>query len=184
MAGQSLSSKWPAAKARRGSMSFATCDRDATQAPGRFQLNPADRSSLSEFRRRSLGQPRTLSGQRFAAWITDCENFIWPLTANGALEEAVQNFEPDVVLTLAECGLSQIARKTAQRHGLPLAGLFLDWFPVTKGHYGHKWTRGILSRRYRELYAACDLAFCTSDGMQEMLGPHPNSHVVYPMPGK
>ena len=123
-------------------------------------------------------------GPRLAAWITDYENFIWPLTANEALEEAVQNFKPDVVLALAECGLSQIARKTAQRHGLPLAGLFLDWFPVTKGHYGHKWTRGILSRRYRELYAACDLAFCTSDGMQEMLGPHPNSHVIYPMPGK
>ena len=123
-------------------------------------------------------------GPRLAAWITNYENFIWPLTANGALEEAVQNFKPDVVLTLAECGLSEIARKTAQRHGLPLAGLFLDWFPVTKGHYGHKWTRGILSRRYRELYATCDLAFCTSDGMQEMLGPHPNSHVVYPIPGK
>jgi hypothetical protein len=42
----------------------------------------------------------------------------------------------------------------------------------------------ILSRRYRELYAACDLAFCTSDGMQEVLGPHPNSHVIYPMPGR
>src|SRR5213592_3140804 len=123
-------------------------------------------------------------GPRLAAWITDYENFIWPLTGNGALEEAVQHFNPDVVLTLAECGLCQIARKTAQRHGLPLAGLFLDWFPVTRGHYGHKSTRGILSRRYRELYAACDLAFCTSDGMQEMLGPHPNSHVIYPMPGK
>src|SRR5204863_6542315 len=123
-------------------------------------------------------------GPRLAAWITDYENFIWPLTANGALEEAVQNFKPDVVLTLAECGLCQIARKTAQRHGLPLAGLFLDWFPVTKGHYGHKSTQAILSRRYRALYAACDLAFCTSDGMQEMLGPHPNSHVLYPMPGR
>src|SRR5438034_7030065 len=123
-------------------------------------------------------------GPRLAAWITDYENFVWPLTTNTALEEAVQQFKPDVVLTLAECGLCQIARKTAQRHGLPLAGLFLDWFPVTRGHYGHKSTRGILSRRYRELYAACDLAFCTSDGMQEMLGPHPNSHVIYPMPGK
>ena len=123
-------------------------------------------------------------GPRLAAWITDYENFIWPVTANEALEEAVQQFKPDVVLTLAECGLCHIARKTAQRHGLPLAGLFLDWFPVTRGHYGHKSTRGILSRRYRELYAACDLAFCTSDGMQEMLGPHPNSHVIYPMPGK
>src|SRR5207249_8671261 len=123
-------------------------------------------------------------GPRLAAWITDYENFIWPLTANGALEEAVQHFKPDVVLTLAECGLCHIARKAAQRHGLPLAGLFLDWFPVMKGHYGHKSTQSILTRRYRELYTVCDLAFCTSDGMQEVLGPHPNSHVVYPMPGR
>ena len=123
-------------------------------------------------------------GPRLAPWLTDYENFIWPLTTNRALEEAVRHFKPDVILTLAECGLCHIARKIAQRHGLPLAGLFLDWFPMTKGHYGHKWTRGILSRRYRELYAACDLAFCTSDGMHEMLGPHRNSHVIYPMPGK
>jgi hypothetical protein len=123
-------------------------------------------------------------GRRFAAWIADYENLVWPLTANDALEKAVEKFQPEVILTLAECGLSHIARKTAQRHRIPLAGLFLDWFPVMKGHYGHKSTQRILSRRYRELYAACDLAFCTSDGMQEVLGPHPNSHVIYPMPGR
>jgi len=123
-------------------------------------------------------------GPRLAAWITDYENFIWPLTTKAALESAVEDFKPDVVLILAECGLSHVAQKTAQRHGLPLVGLFLDWFPVMKGHYGHKSTQPILSQRYRELYAACDLAFCTSDGMQDVLGPHPNSHVIYPMPGR
>jgi Glycosyl transferases group 1 len=123
-------------------------------------------------------------GPRLAGWISDYENFIWPLTPNRALEGAVEAFRPQVILTLAECGLSNIARKTAQRHRLPLAGLFLDWFPMMKGHYGHKSMQGILSRRYRQLYAACDLAFCTSDGMQEMLGRHPNSHVIYPMPGR
>lgn len=123
-------------------------------------------------------------GPRLAAWITDYENLIWPLTTNEALEEAVQRFHPHIVLTLAECGLCHVARKTAQRHGLPLGGFFLDWFPMMRGHYGHKSTQEILNRRYRELYAACDLAFCTSDGMQEMLGPHPNSHVIYPMPGR
>src|SRR6478735_9224150 len=121
---------------------------------------------------------------RLAAWVTDYENFIWPLTANDALEEAVEKFQPEVILTLAECGLCHIARKAAERHRIPLAGLFLDWFPIMKGHYGHKSTQRILSQRYRELYAACDLAFCTSDGMQEVLGPHPNSHVIYPMPGR
>ena len=123
-------------------------------------------------------------GPRLAEWIIDYENLIWPLTVNRALEDAVEEFQPQVILTLAECGLCHIAHKMAQRHGLPLAGLFLDWFPMMKGHYGHNSTQRILSRRYRELYAACDLAFCTSDGMQEMLGPHPNSHLIYPMPGR
>jgi hypothetical protein len=47
---QSLSSKWPAAKTP--SMSSATCDRGATQAPGHF--HSSGRSSLREFPRRSL----------------------------------------------------------------------------------------------------------------------------------
>jgi glycosyltransferase involved in cell wall biosynthesis len=123
-------------------------------------------------------------GPRLAPWITDYENLIWPLTASRSLEDAVQQFQPQVILTLAETGLCHIARKTAERHKLPLMGMFLDWFPIMKNHYGHKWTQGILSRRYRELYAACDLAFCTSEGMQDVLGPHRNSHVIYPMPGK
>jgi glycosyltransferase involved in cell wall biosynthesis len=123
-------------------------------------------------------------GPRLAAWIIDYENLMWPLTNSAELETAVNTFKPDVILTLAECGLCHAARKIAERHGLPLAGLFLDWFPVMKGHYGHKATQPFLSRRYRKLYAACDLAFCTSDGMQEVLGSHPNSHVIYPMPGR
>src|SRR5215813_6659176 len=127
---------------------------------------------------------KSRAGPRLAALVSDYENLIWPLSSNEVLDEAVRAFQPDVVLTLAESGLCHIARKTAQRHRLPLAGLFLDWFPVMKGHYGHKSTQAILSRRYRELYAACDLAFCTSDGMKEMLGPHPNSQVIYPMPGR
>jgi hypothetical protein len=123
-------------------------------------------------------------GPQLASWIRDYENLIWPLKSNRTLEEAVQEFQPQVIITLAETGLCHIARKTAQRHKLPLVGMFLDWFPIMKNHYGHKWTQNILSCRYRELYAACDLAFCTSEGMQKLLGPHPNSHVIYPMPGK
>jgi hypothetical protein len=49
-------------------MSFATCDRDATQAPGYFQLNPPGRSSLGEFPRRSLGQYRN-GYRRFARFL-------------------------------------------------------------------------------------------------------------------
>lgn len=123
-------------------------------------------------------------GPQLARWITDYENFIWPLVVPEALDQAIGDFKPDVILTLAETSLSQLAAKAAKKHRLPLAGLFLDWFPIMKGHFGHERTQAALGRRYRQLYAACDLAFCTSDGMQEVLGAHRNSHVIYPMPGK
>lgn len=123
-------------------------------------------------------------GPQVAKWITDYENLIWPIAKNYALENAIEKFRPDVLLTLAETSVCHLARKAARNHKLPLAGLFLDWFPIMEPYRGHRWTQNILSHRYRELYAACDLAFCTSDGMKEMLGPHPNCHVIYPMPGR
>jgi len=107
-----------------------------------------------------------------------------PLAIPRALDEAIKDFKPDVILTLAETNLCHLAAKAAKKHGLPLAVMFLDWFPIMKSHYGHAWTQRLLSRRYRALYRQCDLAFCTSEGMQEVLGKHPNSHVIYPMPGR
>ena len=123
-------------------------------------------------------------GPRVAAWITDYENFIWPLTTNQALENAIKDVKPDLLLVLADNSLSKLAYRSARKHGLPLAGLFLDWVPIMKGHFGHRWTRPALSQWFRRFYGECDLAFCTSDGMQEVLEPHPNSHVIYPMPGR
>ncbi len=123
-------------------------------------------------------------GPRLAPWFRDYENCVWTQMHNREFEKTIKKFKPQVVLTLAETSLCHIAARAAKRHGIPLAGLFLDWFPVMKGHFGSAWTRDWLSRRYRRLYNQCDLAFCTSEGMQEFLGPHPNSHVIYPMPGK
>jgi glycosyltransferase involved in cell wall biosynthesis len=123
-------------------------------------------------------------GLTLRKWIQDFENLVWPLLGSRQLERAVDEFQPDVILTLAETGLCHIAAKVAKRRGISLAVLFLDWFPIMDWHYGHRWTQPLLSRRFRHLYNGCDLAICTSDGMQEILGPHPNSHVVYPMPGR
>jgi glycosyltransferase involved in cell wall biosynthesis len=123
-------------------------------------------------------------GPALRKWIQDFENFVWPLLGSRQLERAVDEFQPDIILTLAETGLCHIAAKVAKRRGIPLAVLFLDWFPIMDWHYGHRWTQPLLSRRFRRLYNDCDLAICTSDGMKEVLGPHPNSHVVYPMPGE
>src|SRR5689334_19274998 len=53
-------------------------------------------------------------GPRLASWIIDYENLMWPLTNSAALETAVNTFKPDVILTLAECGLCHAARKIAE----------------------------------------------------------------------
>ncbi|MGO8698106.1 MAG: glycosyltransferase [Limisphaerales bacterium] len=127
---------------------------------------------------------KTRFGPRLSSWLVDYENLIWTLAVPLAFDRAILEFKPDVILTLAETGLCHLAAKAAKKHRLPLAGLFLDWFPVMKHHYGHVWTRDLLSRRYRALYQQCDLVFCTSEGMQEVLGPHSNCRVIYPMPGR
>lgn len=123
-------------------------------------------------------------GPPLRKWIGDYTNLVWSRSGNRELEKAVEAFRPDVVLALADNSLSELASQVARRFNLPLAGLFLDWVPIMDGYYGHKWTCEPLSRRFRQFYQRCDLAFCTSDGMQEVLGPHPNCHVIYPMPGK
>ena len=123
-------------------------------------------------------------GPPLRKWIGDYANMVWPRGESRQLEQAVEEFRPDVVLALADNSLSELAGRVADRYGLPLAGLFLDWVPIMDGYYGHKWTCEPLSRRFRQFYRRCDLAFCTSDGMQEVLGVHPNCHVIYPMPGK
>lgn len=123
-------------------------------------------------------------GPRFSRLVHDLENHLWPLAVDQRLQQAIDDFRPDVILTLAETGLCHMAARAAERNGIPLAGLFLDWFPIMPPHSGHRVFQGSLGRRYRQLYQKCALAICTSDGMKEVLGPHPNAHVVYPMPGR
>lgn len=127
---------------------------------------------------------RSRFGPALRRWLTDFENFTISFTGRRQLNAIIREFRPDVILTLAETGWSHTAAAVARQHGIPFAALFLDWFPIMESHFGHRWTRPLLSKRFRRLYRECDLAFCTSDGMQRILGPHPNSHVIYPMPGK
>jgi glycosyltransferase involved in cell wall biosynthesis len=115
--------------------------------------------------------------------ILDFQNFVWPCLGCRSLESAIEGFKPDVILTLAEPSVSYMALQSAKRHGIPFAAFFMDWFPIMEGHLGLSITKNALSSRFHRIYTECDLAFCISDGMKNELGPHPNSHVVYPISG-
>lgn len=127
---------------------------------------------------------RSRFGPLVNKWLADFENLIWPHMPTSQFDEIIKRFNPDIILALAHNGISDISARLACKHRVPLVGLFLDWFPIMKGHIGHRWTSALLSRRFHRFYEQCDLAFCTSDGMKDALGAHPNCHVIYPMPAK
>ena len=98
-----------------------------------------------------------------------------------------REFKPDLVFTIPDNDVSWCAYLTAKWLKLPLVTNFQDWWP-----HNQYWSeserplppvRGLIERRFRRMYAASDLAFCTSDGMKEFLGPHRNAVTLFPCPG-
>ncbi|AEP11663.1 glycosyltransferase family protein [Chloracidobacterium thermophilum] len=122
---------------------------------------------------------RRLKRSRFYEWAWAYEQFVATGFISPWLWQKVRAFNPEVIVALADNSLSHLARKLARRLKIPLATYFADWkpryFPALAS------TRPMLERRWQELYQQSDVAFCTSEGMREALGPHPNAHVIYPL---
>ena len=120
-------------------------------------------------------------GPRFKRRIFDFQNFVWPHFGHKSLRASVESFKPDLIFTVADTSVCEIARKTADEFNLPLVGFFMDWVPLMDGHFGLKTTQKILSNRFKRFYSRCDLAFCISEGMHLELGPHSNAKILYPI---
>jgi glycosyltransferase involved in cell wall biosynthesis len=96
--------------------------------------------------------------------------------------DAARSFQPDAVFTVAGSWdwTALAAQRVARSLRVPLIASFNDWFD-------YPWFRGSPSQRravenrFRCFYREADLAFCTSEGMREELGAHPNSHILYPL---
>jgi hypothetical protein len=94
--------------------------------------------------------------------------------------DAAHNFEPDLVFTIAGSWnwTARLAQRVARHLRVPLVASFNDWFDF--GVLMHPSFRHSVEKAFRQFYRDCDLAFCTSEGMLEALGPHSNAHVLYP----
>jgi len=94
--------------------------------------------------------------------------------------QAARAFQPDFIFTIAGSWnwTARMAQRVAGRLRVPLVASFNDWFDF--GVMMHPSFRSSIERAFRRFYRDCDLAFCTSEGMLEALGPHPNAHVLYP----
>jgi Glycosyl transferases group 1/Glycosyltransferase Family 4 len=96
-------------------------------------------------------------------------------------------FKPDLVFTIPDNDVSWCAYLTARRLKLPLVTNFQDWWPQnqywSESERPFLPVRRLIERRFRRMYAASELAFCTSDGMKEFLGPHRYAVTLFPCPG-
>ena len=87
---------------------------------------------------------------------------------------------PQVIFTEAAGDGYHAAIRLAQRTGIPLLSRFSDWWPDLVP----RWVRDGEEARFRELYRASRIALCVSDGMKSALGKHPDSRLLWPIPGK
>lgn len=117
-----------------------------------------------------IGMPRV--GEELV--LTGAGNWYRPGVATS------MNEKPDAVLTVAHGDLFPAAQRYAAQIRRPLVTIFHDWWPDL-AEVGSR-IRVSLERSFRDLYAASDLALCVSPGMLAELGPHPNAHVLYPIP--
>lgn len=118
---------------------------------------------------------------RFYRWFWQYNQSIAGYFIPDEVWQAARDFKPDLVFTIAGSWnwTARLAQRVAQRLRVPLVASFNDWFDF--GVLMHPYFRRTIERAFLRFYHNCDLAFCTSEGMLEALGPHANAHVLYPI---
>lgn len=125
---------------------------------------------------------RRLQNTRLHRWIVGFQSLhgAWMFPAD--VLNAAKAFKPDLVFTMAGSWnwTALAAQKAARALDVPLVASFNDWYDYPS-FGGLPSQKARVEARFRKFYREADLALCTSEGMREALGPHPNAHVWYPI---
>jgi glycosyltransferase involved in cell wall biosynthesis len=144
-----------------------------------------DEPGVASLRLLSPAWLKRIRSTRFWRLVQNFEMLFWSERLPHDLVEAAEAFKPDAIFTVADLSLSEAARRLAHRLKVPLITNFQDWWPLGQFYYAQERPYSFLvplfEERFRRLYRESSLAFCTSEGMREFLGSHPNSHVLYPI---
>ncbi len=130
------------------------------------------------------GWIRRLGNTRFCRWVRQYEMLVEPVRVPDSISRAVASFQPDAIFTVADNTLSWTAAQVARQNHLPLIINFQDWWP--RGQFVLDLEKPFppvaswLERRFYHMYRTSAVAFCTSAGMRQKLGPHANAPVLYP----
>jgi glycosyltransferase involved in cell wall biosynthesis len=121
-----------------------------------------------------------LTKTRLSLWIHDIYQCFHPFFHYKTLRSYINNYQPDIIITVAE-GIHWIAaQKMSQEFNIPLVTFFHDLWPDLASI--HAWAKKALEHRFKQLYQQSAIAFCVSEEMQQLLGNHPNAQTLYPIP--
>jgi len=124
---------------------------------------------------------------RFRRFIRQFEMLFLARMMLPVAQKLALDFRPDIIFTIPDNDLSWCAYLLSRRLKIPLVTNFQDWWPHSQywseSERPFPWIRKVIERRFRKMYKASSLAFCTSDGMKEFLGPHANAVILFPCPG-
>ena len=95
-------------------------------------------------------------------------------------QSAALKQQADAILTVAHGLVWLQAMKAARSTGLPLITVVHDWYPDASGC--PRWGLWVWERTFRQLMRQSALIFAVSEGMASQIGPHPNLHVLPPIP--
>jgi glycosyltransferase involved in cell wall biosynthesis len=123
---------------------------------------------------------KKISNTRFFTLVQTYYRIVGCLYISNEVLSYSRNFSPDAIFTVGGSWnkMALLARRVSRKLGVPLIGSFNDWWYYNAYYY--PFAAKIIERRFRNFYKSCDLAICTSEGMQEALGEHKNSVIIYP----
>jgi glycosyltransferase involved in cell wall biosynthesis len=121
-----------------------------------------------------------LSQSRFELWAHSWSRLGIYQTIPRNVLDFTKEFNPDVIFTVAGSWswMAILAKKVAKKLNIPLIGSFNDWWFYNAKY--HPLTASYIEKKFKQFYTQCDLALCTSEGMQKALGAHKKSIVLYP----
>ena len=125
---------------------------------------------------------------RFRRIIRNMEMLIFGWWMFPMALKLAKEFQPDVIFTIPDNDVSWCAYLLSRWLKVPLITNFQDWWPQnqfwSESECPYLYFRKIIEWRFRKMYAASALAFCTSEGMKEFLGPHHHAVTLLPCPGQ
>ena len=150
--------------------------------------NPTNFPGIESFHFIRSRLHRRLSRTRLRRLVHQFEICVEPYLLVPRMLRALRVFNADAIFTIPDNTLSWTAYLLSRITALPFITNFQDWWPRGQFHAPSEqpfpMVRVLLERRFRRMYRASALAFCTSEGMRRFLGHHNNSVVLFPCPDK